>query len=454
MSIRRNDRPWTIRGRIAATVWLLGLAPACLLSFVGTRALGSIINTEYTNLVREELFEAAQMLAAKDRSETALKLAIQRIQEQHPNTHVTGTLRHADTAFRATGTRTTSTRTTSAGITPERRELLITQVSDDHYTGHIRVDPKTTLDISVNGQLHSPDLTHFRNYNLLLLLSTPLFSVVAATIISQRLKRLFRRVESRLSQGQESSTDLPTELQQVYQQLASTLRATRAQADRTQLLTAGLAHELRTPLQIIMSEAELGRRSCQSLTDAKTRFSSILDDLKNLSRGIDNLLFLCTQSSIDSAHFDETTLQAVTRDLASESRLAALKNQHLTIQPAPARTLVASHHHLVQALKNILSNAMQYTPTSGQILFESKSEDGTALFSCDDSGPGFSEQMRIRALLPFTRGTDAQRKRTGFGLGLAVAEAVARMHGGQLSVTTSHLGGARVSMSIPARDPQ
>jgi signal transduction histidine kinase len=114
---------------------------------------------------------------------------------------------------------------------------------------------------------------------------------------------------------------------------------------------------------------------------------------------------------------------------------------------APAPIWARAHRQLLaQAMSNLVDNAIKYTPKGGQVTITIFRQDGRVTIAVADSGPGIPENERARALERFVRlGAGAT---PGYGLGLSLVAAVARLHGTELSLTDG-APGLRASFSLP-----
>ena len=104
-------------------------------------------------------------------------------------------------------------------------------------------------------------------------------------------------------------------------------------------------------------------------------------------------------------------------------------------------------------LRNLLDNAIKYTPASGQVDVSIEMLDGQAVLTVEDSGPGIAAQDRPRVFDRFFRASDTQAE-TGSGLGLAIVKTIADRHGATLRLDRSdRRGGLRVELRMPAVTP-
>jgi signal transduction histidine kinase len=104
---------------------------------------------------------------------------------------------------------------------------------------------------------------------------------------------------------------------------------------------------------------------------------------------------------------------------------------------------------LSQAVGNILSNAIKFTPSGGVIKVEVREENATLYISITDDGPGISPQDQESIFTPFYRGAQGKRFVEGMGLGLSIARDTVRAHGGDVTVQSTLGEGSTFLISIP-----
>jgi signal transduction histidine kinase len=119
---------------------------------------------------------------------------------------------------------------------------------------------------------------------------------------------------------------------------------------------------------------------------------------------------------------------------------------------APAADVQVDPMRLRQALDNLLDNAIRHgQDTGGLIRVDAHVSGGVVTITAENSGPGFASDLLPRAFEPFVRGRGSAAAEHGAGLGLAIVQAVAKVHGGT-AVAENIPGGARVTMTL-ALDP-
>jgi two-component system osmolarity sensor histidine kinase EnvZ len=218
-------------------------------------------------------------------------------------------------------------------------------------------------------------------------------------------------------------------------------RIERQNAQR-KLMLSGLGHDMRTPL----TRMRLHRSMMDDMEDGAALDAEIADLEKLLDRFLDYARGATT---------DRATLQNpadILRDLVSRYG-ASGQRVALELGPGLPPTMHLRDGQLERALDNLIGNALEYG-THAQITADAVY--GMLDICVEDDGPGIAPGDRARALEPFVRLDSARNQDAGghVGLGLAIAQDIARSHGGQLALEDgAALGGLRVRISLPlARD--
>ena len=145
------------------------------------------------------------------------------------------------------------------------------------------------------------------------------------------------------------------------------------------------------------------------------------------------------------------------RDLAETARAALAdawpqaeaRRIELALEaPAPV-AIHADDESLRILMRNLLDNAIRYTPPGGQVAVNVARRGGEALLTVDDNGPGIPAAERGRAFQRFYRGQSQAANNTGSGLGLAIVANIAARHGAQVTLADAPLGGLRVDVRFP-----
>jgi signal transduction histidine kinase len=228
------------------------------------------------------------------------------------------------------------------------------------------------------------------------------------------------------------------------------------QADRLKSeFIANVSYELRTPLNAIIGFSELLRMQTVGPMNAKQLdyADAVIQSSARLVTLVNDILDL---SSIEAGYMEleleEVNVQELMNDLVilAQERSRA-KNITLVLNIAPEVVGVrADPVRLKQALFNLVSNALKFTPESGRIELISRREDQSIVVAVADTGVGIPDNLQSRVFETFERGTTSGRS-GGAGLGLALVERLVQLHGGQVKIESRVGFGTTVSCWIPDR---
>ncbi len=218
-----------------------------------------------------------------------------------------------------------------------------------------------------------------------------------------------------------------------------------------------IAHDLKTPLTRLRNRADEALRGAREPEALREALEQVIEESDNLIRIFNALLMIARMEAGHGgdamADFDAAE---VTEGLAELYEPAA-EEAGLSIRLAVAQGLpVHGSRELVgQAVANLIDNAIKYGAqecgSGGPVEVTAERDDATVRITVADRGPGIPHEDRERVLGRFVR-LEAARSRPGFGLGLSLAAAVARLHGGALTLN-DHRPGLEAVLSLPVRPP-
>jgi len=215
-----------------------------------------------------------------------------------------------------------------------------------------------------------------------------------------------------------------------------------------------VAHDLRTPLTRLRAHLY---RTRVTLDDASPHAAQIDNALAETDLLMARFSALLRVSELESGQrrsaFEEMEVAALLTELHGfYLPLAEEKQQLLEVQVGPAvGTLRGDRELLFEALANLLSNALRFTPSGGRILLRAVNDHGVPRIDVLDSGPGIAEADRERVFQRFYRGGNDAGHAEGFGLGLSIVAAIAGLHGFGLRTGSAPGGGAWVSLHCAAQ---
>ena len=210
-----------------------------------------------------------------------------------------------------------------------------------------------------------------------------------------------------------------------------------------------IAHDLKTPLTRLRNRCEEALRTAKSAGEYRAALEGTIEDSEGLIRTFNALLMIARaesgQARDDMSEFDAAEIAHDIGELYEP--LAEQKGIALKVEAdAPAK--VKGNRELVsQALANLVDNAIKYTEprdlacngATPEIVVRALNEGDRILLTVADSGPGIPEADRARVVERFVR-LEQSRSQPGSGLGLSLASAVARLHGGELTLADNQPG--------------
>ena len=217
---------------------------------------------------------------------------------------------------------------------------------------------------------------------------------------------------------------------------------------------ANVSHELRTPLTAIRgaveallderADPEQTRRFTEIVARHSARMERLVSDLLRLARLDAN------QEPLDIAPCDLRQLfEAVAADV---SATAGAKRQRVTMQVAPdARTIQADPAKLHDVVRNLVENAVNYSPDGSEVALEARRIDGAVEIVVCDSGPGIPPADLRRVFERFYRVDRSRARPGGTGLGLAIVRHLVELHGGHATADNRSGGGATFTVTLPAQ---
>jgi signal transduction histidine kinase len=221
-----------------------------------------------------------------------------------------------------------------------------------------------------------------------------------------------------------------------------------------QQVSDNIAHDLKTPLTRLRNRAEEALRTAKTPDELRAALDGSIDEADNLIRVFNALLMIARLEAgrINDSMADIDLSEIVSGMAELYEPLAEEAGLSLVTNLAPELHVSGNRELIGQALANLIDNALKYGQPDGEgepVVTVSAARAGAEIeLSVSDHGPGIPEADRGRVLERFVR-LDQSRSKPGFGLGLALAAGVARLHGGQLRLE-DNAPGLRVVIVLPA----
>jgi heavy metal sensor kinase len=308
-------------------------------------------------------------------------------------------------------------------------------------------------------------LDSFRRY---LLIFAALMLLVASAVGYWLSRRALAPVDALTRTARNiSGTNLSSRLQRLntgdeLQRLSDTLNDMLARIEsaflRISQFTADASHELRTPISLIRTEAEIALRKSRDEAEYQESLRHILQEAERTTSLIEELLsFARVDAGRESLDIRRMNVGDTVRQIAANWQHAmASRQMHFTSKVPIGDVYVAGDMTALSRLLNILlDNAVKYTPSPGTIDLILEAKDKSALITVRDSGIGISDEDRPRIFERFYRADKARsRELGGSGLGLAIAEWIVTQHLGKVTIESTPGQGSSFLVTLPLQNAE
>lgn len=244
------------------------------------------------------------------------------------------------------------------------------------------------------------------------------------------------------------------ELRRLTETLNAMLERIDAAVNRITQFTADASHDLRTPLALIRTNAELALRRSRTETEYRDTLRRILESSEETTQLIEHLLTLArADAGAAQLQFEVVALQPILERACQQARvLAFAKNISLSTEYGgdSGDLVFADSSALERLFLTILDNAVKYTPAGGRIEVRAEIEGEKGVIEIEDSGMGISTKELPHIFDRFYRADQARsREIRGSGLGLAIARWIAEMHKGLIEAESKVGEGTRMRIKVP-----
>jgi signal transduction histidine kinase len=214
---------------------------------------------------------------------------------------------------------------------------------------------------------------------------------------------------------------------------------------------ADAAHELRTPITILRTRAEVALQQPREAANYVSALRAVEAEARRLGGIVDSLLVLARadagEQQIDTARI---FLDDIAVDAAGAAQIVARqKNVEVTVDQFEEAPIQGDPTLVRQLLMIVLDNAVKFTDAGGQVHIRVSMREGVPTFSVEDTGIGIKQEELSRVFQRFFRGETARSRTDGAGLGLSIASWIAREHGADISLSSEPGKGTNVVVTFP-----
>ena len=216
--------------------------------------------------------------------------------------------------------------------------------------------------------------------------------------------------------------------------------------------SADASHELRTPLTVIRGELEALVENTAFPAEVRDRMADILEEVERLVRIVEGLLLVSRlETGEGQMKRDILSLGAIAESVADQMELLAdEKKLKLRREIDPLIAVEGDEVRLKQVVVNLLDNAIKYTPASGSVELNVRSEGDEAVLEVADTGIGVSPAQALRVFDRFFRAEEVRSGRIeGTGLGLSIVQSIAEAHGGSIRMASREKQGTSFVVRLP-----
>ena len=322
--------------------------------------------------------------------------------------------------------------------------------------------PGGAVQVAINTERYASNVRHIRD---VFLWSLPLVLVVTA-LIGWLLARGSLRPISQIAEtarrigGGNLAETVPEsgsgdELDRLAATLNEMLGRIHDSLSHMRRFNANAAHQLRTPLTAISSEIEVTLEKTRGDEEYRHVLEDVLARVGSLARGVDAMLRLArveaglepgTRVSVSLREVLETVREFF-EPVAEEGGVA------LESRGVPDARVTGDASWLHELFSNLVANALHYTPAGGTVSLTGRLERDLVVIEVHDTGPGIPADQLARIFERFER-AGPSGPGSGFGLGLPVAQEIARAHGGHIDVASEPGKGTTLSVRLPRRLPE
>jgi signal transduction histidine kinase len=286
------------------------------------------------------------------------------------------------------------------------------------------------------------------------LLLVPILGIAIVLVVQGGLRPL-QRVAGEVKRREVNTltpvetVSLPDEVAPLVHELNRLLARVDTALTAQRAFIADAAHELRSPLTAVRLQIQLLDRATDEAAarEARARLGEAVDRAAHM---IEQLLTLARSEPRDTmGELKPVPLETPAAEAISDTHaLAQSRHIELELRAEPNVWVRGDQPALRTLVRNLVDNAVRYTPESGKVEVHVGSTPTGATLDVLDSGPGIPEADRARAFDRFYRRAAAPEG--GSGLGLAIVKAIADRHGARISLDKGSLGGLRVTVTFPA----
>jgi heavy metal sensor kinase len=306
-----------------------------------------------------------------------------------------------------------------------------------------------------------PVIQLLHNWMNRVVLSIPLFLILTSMIgrlLASRILRPVKKITDMANTISHEDLNKRVEVQNFYTEMNSLVQSFNNMISRLEKsfkhieqFSAYMAHEIKTPLSIMKGEAELALLTKRNIEEYQGALKINLEEIDKMLKIVDDLLFL-TKMDYQPGCFklERVNLLEYFREIYEQSIfLVKEKNIDIKYEPLPQNTKIfikADPLHLRRLFFNLIDNAIKFTSQQGKITLKMQKGQRSVSIAIADTGKGIASDEKQKIFERFYR---ADNQEAGSGLGLSIAQSIAKLHGGRIDVESQLNKGSIFSVTLP-----
>ncbi|QDU68571.1 sensor histidine kinase [Engelhardtia mirabilis] len=445
---------WTLRNRLRLTFGLLSVGLVVAIGLVSTWWLGQGALDQLAALSQEEVHEFSVLFDTGNRSDELAKSIALQLDAEHIDVELGWRVKPAGAPVYVIDPHGLLPRLPAGGLQDDGPVHLERGVVAFGMT----TQEGTRVELVLDGMELVDRLRGFEWALVVLLLGALALGCSVGEFASRRVAAMLAGVASAVRAQRDAESPLevllehpPEEVREVAEELQRMLERIRAENESARVMTAGLAHELRAPIQNLIGETEVCLMSEREPAEYAGVLGEQLGSLHELADAVDNLLALCrdrqTTEPTRAERFD------LTHEIELRSgrwrRSAERAGVDLRFELGGGLALDGDREAILRAVRNLVANALSVSPVGAAVEVCLRGDAKSVELTVDDRGPGIPATERTRVFEPFYRGASAAGKRAGYGLGLALVRAAVDAHRGSVQIEERSGGGTRFRLTLP-----
>ena len=302
------------------------------------------------------------------------------------------------------------------------------------------------------------EMSSISRLSLILLPILVLFAIIGGYLIARKTLKPIKQISEaafQIGKGDDLKKrielgDGSDELHQLADNFNEMFVRLERSFEKEQQFTSDASHELRTPMSVIMAQCEYSLEKPRTAEEYEAALSVIQRQGRKMSGLINDMLdFTRLDMKTDRYSLEPFNLSESVTSLCSDMALIRENNIELTYDQIEQNILYTGNKALlVRALTNLISNAFRYGKENGHIHVSLQKSGASVLLSVQDDGEGIAEDEKEKVFRRFYQG-DNSRGGIGTGLGLSMAEEIARFHGGSILLESQVGQGSTFTIVLP-----